>query len=88
MSTRSNSTQYSQYVFSEISRVGHQNPGVRFNIHQLAECLGLKVTPSFRKRVKQAVLGGLLHDVEPHRKENPKMSEYRFPVVQGEELPF
>lgn len=88
MPKASHTTQYSEYVFTEIKRVGQNHAGTQFNIHQLAECLGLKVTPSLRKRVKEAVKLGMLWDVAPHWKANPRMSEYRFPAPNNGELPF
>lgn len=79
MPNRPHTTQYSEYVENMLSRAGHERPGAHTNVHDLAAWMGLKVTPSFRKRIKQCVSKGLLWDVAPSHKINPKMSEYLIP---------
>jgi len=72
-------TQYSQYVENMLRRAGREMPGQQANVHELARWMGLRVTPSFRKRLKQFVSEGMLWDVPPLSKENPKATEYLIP---------
>lgn len=88
MPTKFHRTQYSEYVEQGLKRAGELGPGAQVNIHELARFMGVKVTPSFRRRIKQFVNEGLLWDVAPSKKINPRMSEYIIPVQHAQELPF
>lgn len=88
MSKRVHQTQYSRFVREMMSRAGVEAPGAQVNLKELANFMGVKITPSFRKRIKQCVADGLLWEVAPSKKINPRMSEYIITYQTPVELPF
>jgi len=88
MPKKPHQTQYYRFIKEMMSRAGVEAPGAQVNIQELARFMNVKITPSFRKRIKQCVDEGLLWEVPPSKKINPKMNEYIITYQTPVELPF
>jgi len=80
-------TAYGEYVFSNTTRMLRERGGA-YTYKELAVLLGLKVTPNFRRRIKQMVAQGLVTLTPTFTPRGGLENRFSYPEDQTQEIPF